>query len=149
MERKIGESITLQAVPNFRWQEEVPYVDPVTKEEKTKLVERKVDFGTLKFLTVPDDVTRLAMLETGELDLISDILPHNVKRLKRNKHIKIKRATTAPSLYALAARADNYPIFKDAEFSLSHQRHSQCGFGGRNNTELHQRRGGYHQAAAA
>jgi peptide/nickel transport system substrate-binding protein len=97
----------------------VPYVDPDTKEEKTKLVERKVEFGTLKFLTVPDDVTRIAMLETGELDLISDILPHNVKRLERNKHIKIKRATTAPSLYALAGRADNYPIIKDADFSLS------------------------------
>ena len=119
VERKIGESITLAADPNFRWQESVPYVDPVTKEEKTKLVERKVEFGTLKFLTVPDDVTRMAMLETGELDLISDILPHKVKRLERNKQIRIKRATTAPSLFALAGRADNYPINKDAAFSLS------------------------------
>jgi peptide/nickel transport system substrate-binding protein len=110
VERKIGESITLKAVPDYKWQERVPYEDPDTKEQKTKLVERKVDFGTLKFLTVPDDVTRMAMLETGELDLISDILPHNVRRLKRNKHIKIKRATTAPSLFAIAGRADNYPI---------------------------------------
>ena len=105
VERKIGESITLKADPNYRWRERVPYVDPDTKKEKTKVVERKVDFGTLKFITVPDDVTRMAMLETGELDLISDILPHNVKRLERNKQIIIKRATTAPSLYALAARA--------------------------------------------
>jgi peptide/nickel transport system substrate-binding protein len=119
VERTIGESITLKAVPEFSWQERVPYEDPDTKEQKTKLVERKVDFGTLKFLTVPDDVTRMAMLETGELDLISDILPHNVRRLKRNKHIKIKRATTAPSLFAIAGRADNYPILKDADFSLS------------------------------
>ena len=116
VERKIGESITLQADPNFRWQEEVPYVDPVTKEEKTKLVERKVDFGTLKFLTVPDDVTRMAMLETGELDLISDILPHNVKRLKRNKQVIIKRESTAPSMFAIAFRPDNYPILKDNTF---------------------------------
>jgi peptide/nickel transport system substrate-binding protein len=117
VERKIGESITLQADPNFRWTERVPYVDPNTGEEKTKLVGRKVDFGTLKFLTVPDDVTRLAMLETGELDLISDILPHNVKRLERNKQIMIKREFTAPSMYALASKPDNYPILKDDNFA--------------------------------
>jgi peptide/nickel transport system substrate-binding protein len=116
VERKIGESITLKADPNYRWQERVPYEDPDTKEQKTKLVERKVEFGMLKFLTVPDDVTRIAMLETGELDLISDILPHNVKRLKRNKQIKIKRESTAPSMYALSAKPDNYPILKDNTF---------------------------------
>jgi peptide/nickel transport system substrate-binding protein len=116
VERKIGESITLKANPNFRWQERVPYEDPDTKEQKTKLVERKVDFGILKFLTVPDDVTRMAMLETGELDLISDILPHNVKRLERNKHIVIKRESSAPSMYAIAAKPDNYPILKDNSF---------------------------------
>ena len=117
VERKIGESITLKADPNFRWQERVPYVDPVTKEEKTKVVERKVDFGTLKFLIVPDDVTRMAMLETGELDLISDILPHHVKRLERNKQIIIKRESTAPSMFALATRPDNYPLLKDNTFA--------------------------------
>ena len=57
------------------------------------------------------------MLETGEPDLISDVLPHNVRRLERNKHVKVKRATAAPSLYALASRPDNYPIFKDNTFS--------------------------------
>jgi peptide/nickel transport system substrate-binding protein len=119
VERKIGESITLETVPDFSWQESVPYVDPDTKEEKTKLVERKVDFGTLKFIIVPDDVSRMAMLETGELDLISDILPHKVKRLEKNKHVIIKRETTAPSLFAVGARADNYPIIKDANFSSS------------------------------
>jgi peptide/nickel transport system substrate-binding protein len=97
----------------------VPYVDSNTGEEKTKVVEGKVDYGTLKFFTVPDGVTRMAMLETGELDLISDILPHHVKRLKRNKHVIIKRESTAPSLYAIAGRADNYPIIKDPDFSLS------------------------------
>jgi peptide/nickel transport system substrate-binding protein len=119
VERKIGESITLKANPNFSWTEREPYKDPDTGEQKTRVVERKVDFGTLKFLTIPDDVTRMAMLETGELDLISDILPHHVKRLKRNKHVVIKRETTAPSLYALSSKPDNYPIFKDADFALS------------------------------
>ncbi len=117
VERKIGESITLKADPNFRWTETMPYKDSNTGEQKTKVLERKVDFGTLKFLTVPDDVTRMAMLETGELDLISDILPHNVKRLKRNKQVIIKRESTAPSMYALATRPDNYPILKDNNFA--------------------------------
>ena len=119
VERKIGESITLETVPDFSWQESVPYVDPDTKEEKTKLVETKVDFGTLMFLIVPDDVTRMAMLETGELDLISDILPHKIKRLEKNKQITIKRESTAPSLYALSSKPDNYPILKDADFVRS------------------------------
>ena len=103
--RKIGESITLEANENFRWKENG--------------VERRVEFKTLKFLVVPDDITRIAMLETGELDLISDILPHQVKRLERNKHIKVKRATTAPSLYAISSKPDNYPIFKDMNFATA------------------------------
>jgi peptide/nickel transport system substrate-binding protein len=119
VERKIGESITLKADPNYRWSESEPYKDPNTGEQKTRAMELKVDFGTLKFITVPDDVTRMAMLETGELDLISDILPHHVKRLKRNKEVIIKRESTAPSLYALSSKPDNYPIFKDADFALS------------------------------
>ena len=101
--RKIGESITLEANEDFRWKENG--------------VERKVNFKTLKFITVPDEITRIAMLETGELDLISDILPHNAKRLERNKHVKVKRAITAPSLFALSSKPDNYPIFKDTSFA--------------------------------
>jgi len=101
--RKIGESVTLEANERFRWKE--------------KGVTQKVDFKTLKFIIVPDPITRIAMLETGELDLISDILPHNAKRLERNKNIKVKRATTAPSLYALSSKPDNYPIFKETNFT--------------------------------
>jgi peptide/nickel transport system substrate-binding protein len=119
VERKIGEFITLEADPNYSWIENVPYTDPDTGEKKTKAVERKVDFGTLKFVTVPDDVTRMAMLETGELDMITDILPQHVRRLKLNKAVVIKRDTTQPSLYALSSKADNYPIFKDSKFALS------------------------------
>ena len=115
-ERKIGEYITLIADPNYQWTENVPYDDPDTGEQKTKVVQRKVDFGTLKFITIPDDITRMAMLETGELDLITDILPHHVKKLERNKHIIIKREENSPSLFALGARADNYPIAKDSDF---------------------------------
>lgn len=103
--REIGESVTLEAYEKFRW----------TEEGK----ERKVEFKTLKFITVPDDISRIAMLMTGELDLISDILPHRVKRLQQNKQVVIKRATTAPSMFALSAKPDNYPIFKDTNFAMA------------------------------
>jgi len=73
----------------------------------------KMDFKIMKFMIVSDEVTRLAMLETGELDLVSNVLPHYLKRLKRNKHVVIKRESRVPSLYALAFKADNFPIFKD------------------------------------
>jgi peptide/nickel transport system substrate-binding protein len=56
------------------------------------------------------------MLETGEVDLVANILPHHVKGLERNKHIKVKRASDTPSLYGLASYPDNYPIFKESNF---------------------------------
>jgi ABC-type transport system substrate-binding protein len=55
----------------------------------------------LEFVTVPDDVTRLAMLETGELDLVYEVAPHQFKRLKRNKDVKIKVSDQVPSLFGL------------------------------------------------
>jgi peptide/nickel transport system substrate-binding protein len=95
VERRIGESITLEAVEDF------PAYD--------------VGFKTLKFLTVPDDVTRLAMLETGELDLVSGVLPHQLRRLKRNKHVKIKTSDRVPSLFGIAALPLTDPIMADPD----------------------------------
>ncbi len=115
--RKISESITLEANEKFRWKEDIEVYDRKTKKTVTKEIERKVEFKTLKFIIVSDDITRLAMLETGEVDLVSDILPHNAKRLERNKRVKVKRATDVPSLYALSSKPDNYPIFKDYKFN--------------------------------
>ncbi len=77
----------------------------------------KIDFRYLRFMVIPDEVTRLAMLETGELDLVSNILPHHLKRLKRAKNIVIKREERVPSLYGLSGKPDNYPIFKDDNFT--------------------------------
>jgi peptide/nickel transport system substrate-binding protein len=98
--RSIGHSTTLEVVPDdhgakyrFKWY-------------------KKVGFKRLQFVTVVDDISRLAMLETGELDLIYDILPHQLKRLRKNKHIKIKSANV-PSLFGLAARQYNFAILRD------------------------------------
>jgi len=94
VERKIGESVTLEAVEDY------PLYD--------------VGFKTLIFVTVPDDVTRLAMLETGELDLVSDVLPHQLRRLKRNKRVKIKTSNQVPSLNGVAALPLTDPVMADA-----------------------------------
>ena len=94
VEWKKGQYIHLEAVPDH----------PVSK----------VDFKTLKLVIIPDDTTRLAMLETGEIDLMTDVLPHNVQRLKKRQGIIIKKETRVPSLFAIALRADTYPILKDA-----------------------------------
>jgi len=91
--RRSGESIVLEANMEH----------PIAKPE----------FKTLRFMIVPDEVTRLAMLETGDIDLVDGILPHHVKRLKQNRHIVIKRESRVPSLFGLSVKPDNYPVFKD------------------------------------
>jgi len=82
----------------------------------------KVEYKTLKFIVLPDEVSRMSMLEIGELDIIRDVLPHQVKRLKQNKDIVIKRAPTYPSLVGLAGRPDNYPVLTDPNITKSMSR---------------------------
>jgi len=94
VEWKKGQYIQLEAVPNH----------PIFN----------VDFKTLKLMIIPDETTRLAMLETGEIDLMTDVLPINVRRLKSRKGIVVKKEAKAPSLFAIAFRADTYPILKDS-----------------------------------
>ncbi|MBW2085454.1 MAG: ABC transporter substrate-binding protein [Deltaproteobacteria bacterium] len=101
VERKIGESITLQAVKNHH--------------------DYKVDFKILKIIIVPDEMTRVAMLETEELDLIYRILPHQVKRLERNKRIKIKRSDQTPNFFEIAFRTLTDDIIKDRKLRLAFQ----------------------------
>ncbi len=77
------------------------------------------NFDRLEFVVVPDTTTRLAMLETGELDLISNILPQHMARLKNNKHVKIKITDQVPSLIGLAGLPDSDPIVADRNFGLA------------------------------
>jgi peptide/nickel transport system substrate-binding protein len=104
--RKIGHSVTQEIVPNHH-----------SKKYGLKWY-RAPEIKMVKFIIVTDDVARIAMLETGEVDLISDILPHHLKRLRRNKHIKIKRTAPA-SLFALSFKPDNFPILKDSKLALA------------------------------
>jgi peptide/nickel transport system substrate-binding protein len=106
-ERKIGEYVSLEAVEGY----------PLYEVEGYPF--EKIDYQTIKFITVPDDMTRLAMLETGELDLVSEILPHQLKRLKKNKRIHIKKSAQVPSLFGLACLPKTDPIMGDRNLGLA------------------------------
>ncbi len=97
-ERKLGEYITLDVFPNH------PEIKP--------------DFQELKFIIVPDPITRLTMLEAKELDLIYDVLPHQVEELKQQPHIAIKKAQV-PSLYYLSIKPTFFPELKDVKVRMA------------------------------
>jgi len=97
-ERKRGEYISLKVVKNH--------------------VEHKPDFNEIRFIIVPDPITRLAMLETKELDLIYDVLPHQMAELKRHPHIKIKKAQV-PSLYYLSIKPSFFDVLKDPKVRMA------------------------------
>lgn len=107
VERKIGESVTLE------------FVDGWPSSKIAAYDELPPQFKQLEFVTVPDDVTRLAMLETGELDMVYEIAPHQLKRLKRNKNIKIKISDRVPSLFGLSASPMTDPIMSDRYLGLA------------------------------
>ncbi len=91
-ERKIGESITLEAAENH--------------------IGNKPDFKTVKLLIVSDSVTRSSMLQTGEVDLIYNVQPHEVEKLKTNDQIKIKKVRV-PSMFYLSIKPCIYQMLND------------------------------------
>jgi peptide/nickel transport system substrate-binding protein len=92
VDRKIGESITLEAVENH--------------------IDHKPDFKIVKLMIVPDRATRTAMLETGEIDFIYNVQPHEVERLKMRDHIKVKKVKM-PSMFYLSIKPCIYPVLND------------------------------------
>lgn len=116
--RSIGENLVLEATEGYTYPENI-YDSTQTKIIKRKAIRKSVDFKTLKFVSVKDPVTRLAMLETGEVDLVYNILPYDAKRLGPNPDIKVKKASDVPSLFALATKPLLYPIMKDLKFQLA------------------------------
>ncbi len=98
VERKIGEHIVLEANRE--------HIDAPK-------------FDRLKFWIVPDVLTRISLLEAGEVDLISRVLPHDAVRLRRNKNITVKSESRVPSFYAFSGKQENYPITKDRKLGLA------------------------------
>jgi peptide/nickel transport system substrate-binding protein len=76
-------------------------------------IDKKVDFKNLEFIVVPDEITRLSMLQTGELDLIWEIPPHQLKRLKLDPAIKIKKTDQYPSLIGVSWNVMQFPEMND------------------------------------
>jgi peptide/nickel transport system substrate-binding protein len=116
IDRKPASSVTLEAFENYRYK---AFVHDKKTKKVIKTVRKKVDYKTLKFLIVQDQVTQVAMLETGEVDLITSVMPHFVDRLKRNKNVVIKRESEIPSLTGLSIKPDNFPVLKDHNLRLA------------------------------
>jgi len=109
VERKVGESVTLEVVQDYHGY----------KRLKDDFNIDKPNFKYLQFVTVSDDMTRLAMLQTGELDIVSDISPHQVKNLQTNKRVKVKSSDKVPSLIAFAAAPYADPLMKDPYLGMA------------------------------
>lgn len=116
--RDPGKNIILESVKGYT------YYDHLYNKEKTKIVEKNatketIDFKTLKLVVVRDRISRLEMLESGEIDLIYSILPHDIKRLQADKKIRLKKISQVPSFYALALSPIPFPLMTDRNFVLA------------------------------
>ena len=100
VERKIGEKMTFEAVPNHH--------------------KFNPDFKKMELLVVPDMITRVSMLETGELDLIDRIPSHMLKRLKKNKNVSVK-VSKVPSWFGMAFRGTTDPLMNDVKLKYAFQ----------------------------
>jgi len=112
VQRKIGESLTMEAVPNYLYKENV-YNKNKTKIIKKKALKKKIDYKMLKLIAISDPITRLSMLQTGEVDLIFNILPRDTIQLKDDQSIVVKKTSDVPSFYGMATRPREFPLLKD------------------------------------
>jgi len=116
--RKIGESIILEADPNYFYKENI-YNKNKTKILKKKALKKKVDYKILKLIAISDPITRVSMLQTGEVDLIYNILPRDAVQLKNDKSIVVKKISDVPSFYGMGTRPRQYPLLKDLKLQAA------------------------------
>lgn len=75
------------------------------KDERIELVANpnywkgKPKFDKLIFLPIPERSTRVAMLKTGEVDIVGDIPPYMVQDLKADKEIEVITASGARAYF--------------------------------------------------
>lgn len=98
VDRRIGETITLEANPDYwnknpnRGEYGVPYVKTVLQR------------------LIPEDETRISALRVGEVDLAVNIPPHRVKALEKEPEIAIKFVTVnAPSYVGINTALEKDP----------------------------------------
>ncbi|MBL7174497.1 MAG: ABC transporter substrate-binding protein [Desulfobacteraceae bacterium] len=93
--------------------------EKVILEAANQNPELKADFKTMEFLTITDAITRTSMLVTEELDLVLELQPHQLKQLKKESHIKIKKTDQIPSMYSMPMRVSWYPELRDPKLRLA------------------------------
>ena len=76
------------------------------------------EFKTMKFMIVPDAVTRMALLEKGTADMTYPVDPFHVARLEKSNKIKVKTASV-PSLNALGLNSFSYDVMADKNLRLA------------------------------
>ncbi|MBW1812669.1 MAG: ABC transporter substrate-binding protein, partial [Deltaproteobacteria bacterium] len=91
VESKTGEYILLEAVKDHH--------------------DYKVAFKTLKMILATDEMTRISMLQAGELDLIHGISPHNIKELKKNSKIRVKENSMTLGFKQLSTKLSWFPEY--------------------------------------
>ena len=96
VEHKTGEYTLLEANPNYHL--------------------GAPSYRYLRFMIIPDETSRIAMLETGAVDLVDHISPHFVRRLNTRNNVVVKRTDRIPSLFYLTAKVNVFPILKDRKF---------------------------------
>ncbi len=98
LEHRIGESVTLEGVeghPDYNG-----------------------DYNRIKCFIVNDPMTRVAMLETGAIDLAAGVSSYLVNRLKKHDYIRIKRSAP-PNLFFLSVKASLFPVIEDTKVRLA------------------------------
>jgi len=76
------------------------------------------DFKTMKFMIVPDAVTRMALLEKGTVDMTYPVDPFHVARLEKVKKVKVK-TVSIPSLNALGLNSFSHDVMADRNLRLA------------------------------
>lgn len=98
IKHEIGESVTLEAVANH------PQCPP--------------NFDRLVIRIIPDQLTRVFALETGQADLIFPVSSINVPRLEKTPGISVK-TQVVPSFYGIAINSTAHPEILDTNFRLA------------------------------
>jgi len=79
---------------------------------------KTAEFKTMKFMVVPDAVTRMALMEKGTADFTYPVDPFNVARLEKSSKIKVK-TVPVPSVFGVGFNSFNYEVMADKNLRLA------------------------------
>ena len=79
---------------------------------------KTAEFKTMKFMIVPDAVTRMALLEKGTADFTYPVDPFHLARLEKSKKIKVK-TVVVPSLFSVGFNSFRFDVMADKNLRLA------------------------------